>query len=265
MSCALVDNIDYPPYIKNILDTLSVGNGNPEAKNCACLLKTPLNEDGCPILTSDNKFAVFPFCWTFIEGQPPTPFASQPLKLTADQAMELYWKSNSVSNINLTYQSKAFGGCPQDSYFYMRPDGNTKLEKRKFLDNQLLLDNRDIKKLLCSHYVAFSQDFELEDCDGNISYDRFEVMKFFGGQNYINKENNIYYFYPSTYINIAFYTTVLNSTLTPCIIPCSPEEGVVFTLNIKGISVEAAPTQWDYDEFTTQNLWTFNNTTINIS
>jgi hypothetical protein len=57
----------------------------------------------------------------------------------------------------------------------------------------------------------------------------------------------------------------LNSTLTPCIIPCSPEEGVVFTLNIKGISVEAAPTQWDYDEFTTQNLWTFNNTTINIS
>jgi hypothetical protein len=85
MPCAITEPGNYPNYIKNILKTIEVGNDN-DLKACACSLKTPLNNQGCPIIDSNGKIGVFPVCI-----QDGIPFPSQYLDLSLEELMALFW------------------------------------------------------------------------------------------------------------------------------------------------------------------------------
>jgi hypothetical protein len=105
-----------------------------------------------------------------------------------------------------------------------------------------------------------------------------EVIKFFAGDNYVNKENGICYFYPSIFTDIGFYTSILSTERCgwgePCCgwgQPCSPDEGISVKIKIGQNSEPAITepeiviTEFDYDEFNTPDGFSFNNTTITIN
>jgi hypothetical protein len=99
MPCALISNADYPDYLKKILKEIEVGNDD-NLKYCACSLRTPTTNGGCPILDEDDKVVAYPFCTTYSEA-PPTNYSY--VKLTHKEAMELYWKTKSI-NWNVHYR-----------------------------------------------------------------------------------------------------------------------------------------------------------------
>jgi hypothetical protein len=61
MPCGLTSGADYPDYLKGILKEIAVGNDG-DLKACACSLRSPVNNEGCPILDEDGKVGAFPFC-----------------------------------------------------------------------------------------------------------------------------------------------------------------------------------------------------------
>ena len=63
MPCALTEPGNYPDYLKSILKRIDVEN-DTESKTCACSLRTPVDDEGCPITDSDGKLGAFPFCST---------------------------------------------------------------------------------------------------------------------------------------------------------------------------------------------------------
>lgn len=100
MPCALTEPDNYPDYLKSYLKEITAGNDD-ELKACACSLKTPTTEEGCPILDEDGKVGAFPFCVTNIAnisvggicGGPEWYACSyeQGSGLTLKQAMQMYW------------------------------------------------------------------------------------------------------------------------------------------------------------------------------
>jgi hypothetical protein len=92
MPCALVEPGSYPDYIKSILNEISAGNDD-EAKACACSLRTPLTDEGCPITDEDGKLLAFPFCLidTPVTGPFYNEFVTSSVGLSYKDAMRLYW------------------------------------------------------------------------------------------------------------------------------------------------------------------------------
>ena len=93
MSCALTDNAGYPDYLKSILREIAAGNDD-ELKTCACQLKTPTTDGGCPILDEDDKVVAFPFCLrdTNPNLTSSIDFYTSDIGLSYKEAMKLYWK-----------------------------------------------------------------------------------------------------------------------------------------------------------------------------
>jgi hypothetical protein len=107
MPCALTSEADYPDYLKSILNEIEAGN-DEALKACACSLKTPTTNGGCPILGEDNKVGAFPFCLTYIEEDTSSvgDGTNYPLKLSLKDAMNLYWSSFRFEN-DITYSVNA--------------------------------------------------------------------------------------------------------------------------------------------------------------
>ena len=103
MPCALTSDADYPDYLKSILKEIEVGN-DEKLQACACSLKTPITDEGCPITDSDGKLGLFPECLV-IEDNGLQLF-------TLKEIMEIYWKTKSFTlNVNFNYddgESKSF-------------------------------------------------------------------------------------------------------------------------------------------------------------
>jgi len=92
MPCALTSNTDYPGYIKAILKEIDAGN-DETLKACACSLKTPVTDEGCPILDEDGKVGAFPFCWTQSDISGVGANTRWPVGVSLKQAMNLYWNT----------------------------------------------------------------------------------------------------------------------------------------------------------------------------
>jgi hypothetical protein len=114
MPCVLTESGNYPDYLKSILKKIAVENDN-EAKACACSLRTPLTDEGCPITDEDGKLVAFPFCLT--DSPPPLPYFDEgvitSIGLSYKDAMRLYWSK--TINMKFTgYKSVSSGDvdCP---------------------------------------------------------------------------------------------------------------------------------------------------------
>lgn len=110
MPCALTSLDNYPDYLKNYLKEIAASN-DENLKICACQLKTPLNNEGCPIVDEDGKVGAFPFCVTSVNNPQEAGYlGSIGSGLTLKQAMEIYWKG-----IGIKYGSYP-GVCANDGY-----------------------------------------------------------------------------------------------------------------------------------------------------
>jgi hypothetical protein len=86
MPCALTSGADYPNYLKSILKTIAAGNDN-NLQACACQLRSPVNDEGCPIIDSNGKIGAFPFC--FGNGVPSNPELF--IKTDLETMMKVFW------------------------------------------------------------------------------------------------------------------------------------------------------------------------------
>jgi len=111
MPCALAEPGNYPDYLKAILKEIEVGNDD-EAKACACSLKSPADDEGCPILDEDGKLVAFPFCLS--DTNPnlgnENPFYTSDIGLSYKDAMKLYWKRDPI---NISFQASGSRAQPQ--------------------------------------------------------------------------------------------------------------------------------------------------------
>ena len=89
MPCALISDADYPDYIKKMLKIINVGDDNT-LKACACSLRSPVTDEGCPVVDEDGKIGLFPFCVTQA-GQVGNN-TSNPVGMSLKDVMTLYWK-----------------------------------------------------------------------------------------------------------------------------------------------------------------------------
>jgi len=88
MPCALTEPDNYPDYLKSILKEIDAGSDD-ELKDCACDLKSPVDDEGCLIVDENNKIGGFPFC--IAEGNNVGPTTPRPLGFSMKQIMRMYW------------------------------------------------------------------------------------------------------------------------------------------------------------------------------
>jgi hypothetical protein len=89
MACGATSNLDYPDYIKEMLKIINAENDNT-LKSCACSLRSPLTDEGCPVVDEDGKVGLFPFCVT--QGGQVGNNTSNPVGMPLKDVMTLYWK-----------------------------------------------------------------------------------------------------------------------------------------------------------------------------
>lgn len=84
MACGLTSDADYPDYLKRILKEINVGNDDA-LKNCACSLRTPTTDEGCPATDEDGKVGAFTSCIQTALDPANCPW-------TLKEAMAIYWR-----------------------------------------------------------------------------------------------------------------------------------------------------------------------------
>ena len=89
MPCAITEPDNYPDYIKSLLKAIAAGN-NTDLKTCACSLRTPVDNEGCPIIGEDGKIGAFPFCITESDGNTGNNTLF-PIGFTLKELMTIYW------------------------------------------------------------------------------------------------------------------------------------------------------------------------------
>lgn len=190
MPCALTEPDNYPDYLKSYLKEIAVGN-NEELKTCACQLKTPLNNEGCPIVDEDGKVGAFPFCVTNIAnisvggicGGPEWYACSyeQGSGLTLKQAMRMYWLTVGIKIGTIKASDNKvlteIGGIPGDG-------------------GSPICSNIDIDLLIGHFEEQSSSVFNLNGLyyDGTSFYFPFNNHWFSNNPYRIKFNNNIFYF-----------------------------------------------------------------------
>jgi hypothetical protein len=202
MPCSLELKNNIPKYIQAILDEILAGNDDA-LKACACNLKVPVGNDGCPVKDEDGKFGIFPFCCSLVE-EGVGDNTNYPLKLTLKQAMDLYWNTSSW---NLDAVANSAGCCTYNGIF----SGG---ERYEF--NDLEREAPPKKNLVCFNYFNYKAGAQVTACcpvPGNPEpvcstsssepivltlFENLDAMRY-------KKEGNIYYFYPHLTIAIGVY------------------------------------------------------------
>ena len=108
MACGLTSGADYPDYLKAILKGIEAGNDD-EAKACACSLRTPTTDEGCPITDEDGKLLAFPFCLDTTAPAIDPNYERNDLALTYKQAMKFYWHKSIRVEVNLAVSHHSYG------------------------------------------------------------------------------------------------------------------------------------------------------------
>jgi hypothetical protein len=96
MPCALTEPTNYPSYLQTILTEINSGNDD-NLQTCACGLKSPVTDEGCPVTDEDSKIGAFPFCCPLVTTGVGAN-TNYPLKLTLKQVMLLYWQVKSFTH-----------------------------------------------------------------------------------------------------------------------------------------------------------------------
>lgn len=260
MPCALTSPDNYPDYLEGILKEIDAGN-DENLKACACSLKTPTTDEGCPIVDEDGKIGGFPFCIPLVEnGFGLDTF--YPLKLTLKEAMRFYWLSrwSTLSVEILSAYVDPWFSCPGPPIIRCLSGSKTFKESVSSLDftfNGSILNNNTSK--VCPGLFNLSATVNSENinrscppcstpCDPLapvlteigiisafeapfISYDEENNIVIYGSRMVMNKEGGEYYFYP--YFNLLYMsyggaiTTNLsqlqNTGLLPCYFGCTTE------------------------------------------
>ena len=142
MPCALTSDADYPDYLKSILKEIEAGN-DEELKACACALRSPVTDEGCPVVDEDGKVGAFPYC--IAEGNNVGPTTPRPLGFSMKQIMRMYWFGFNIDiylSVNTIIQANY---CPQlglpmdfpDSYV---SNGNKEID---------FIFNKTLKQKIC--------------------------------------------------------------------------------------------------------------------
>jgi hypothetical protein len=185
MPCALIEPGNYPGYLKSILKEIEVGN-DKELKACACQLRSPVTDEGCPIVDENGKIGAFPFCSTLVTDGVGDDTA-YPLKLTLKQAMNLYWKTTDWK-FSASAQSSSCGNSWSINYTQ-----NKRLTSSKVPPS---------KNLVCQNLFQYITEYNGSIC-GVYGCDPFRgnylmssIFETFSNQMKYKKEGDIYYFYP---------------------------------------------------------------------
>jgi hypothetical protein len=203
MPCPLTSDLEYPDYVKKILKEIEVGN-DQRLKDCACKLKTVVDEEGCPILDEDNKLGLFPFCITDTETDPTTmglslghPWLNYPyaVGLSLDDMMHLFWRVIGYSEP----KSSCTVIIPPDDY----DPGSTNTFSSCGSSIPLNKASSDVKERVCNAHIGFSFNRKANDDDilyGNASpgctINNHEDIAFFQSSNYYKtcyRYNDLYY------------------------------------------------------------------------
>ena len=111
MACALTEPGNYPDYIKNMLKGINVGN-DTDLKNCACSLRTPLTDEGCPVIDKDGKVGVFRACiYKNLECYGSEFDYPCPANWTLKNAMDIHWRIKTIQvQVSMTGKRLKTGG-----------------------------------------------------------------------------------------------------------------------------------------------------------
>jgi hypothetical protein len=132
MPCAITEPDNYPDYLKGYLKEVNATNDD-DLKACACYLRTPTTDEGCPITDEDGKLVAFPFCLNDTNPNIDSNSGNiANLGLSYKQAMELFWKP--VKDKKINFDIKANGQCLYDYGFpcagYVVGENNLNSDKR---------------------------------------------------------------------------------------------------------------------------------------
>ena len=229
MPCAS-SNVDYPDYLKNILKQIEAGN-DTTLKNCACSLKSPVTDEGCPVVDEDGKVGAFPLCWEFTEDTSLVGDGTlNPIKLTLKDAMWLYWQSKDFTQ---TFKYIEVGGCGPCSTPIAIHDYKKKKYERYVEQDKELVCKKERSLIYDLKFTGkYSGGGDPPVCvTSENSYDYslagffFNMYQDFCGVNppevpvyqYYIKEGNDYYFYPSFLMRYATYNTGWSSYEEACV------------------------------------------------
>jgi hypothetical protein len=194
MPCPLTSDLEYPDYVKKILKEIEVGN-DQRLKDCACKLKTVVDEEGCPILDEDNKLGLFPFCITDTETDPTTmglslghPWLNYPyaVGLSLDDMMHLFWR---VIGYSEPKSSCTVIIPPYDDY----DPGSTNTFSSCGSSIPLNEASSDVKERVCNAHIGFSFMGAGED---GCTINNYEDIVFFEPSDYYEtcyRYNDLYY------------------------------------------------------------------------
>jgi len=192
MPCALTEPTNYPAYLQTILKEINAGN-NDDLKDCACSLRSPVNDEGCPIIDEDGKIGAFPFCCPLVTTGVGAN-TNYPLKLTLKQAMLLYWQVKSFNHSFTESSHYTVFGQPPGPCVSVSPIPGLSQARS---GTMLILDQNfeaitEYKKRVCSSRIALFYYFNSysEGIFGYLFGNGIEPpIKY-------KKEGDTYYFYP---------------------------------------------------------------------
>lgn len=139
MSCN--SDISFPSYLDSLIKEIEYGNDNNK-KDCACSLKIPKKENGCPILDSNNKAGAFNEC--LIIGNPPStgPDTDFPFSMNLADISKIYWQGKKWKITFSVGSWKETGDCGRTSTFTQ--DGQNDPKESNIITPE------DLKERICS-------------------------------------------------------------------------------------------------------------------
>lgn len=234
MPCpTLQQPLDFPKYLLNIFKEVDIGK-DENLKKCNCKLHIPYKkfDTACKEIiyqfSADKRYIKggFPFCnIKYSENDPSVgPGTQYPIRLTLEQAMNLYWNSKYFTNnfsaitswgYSLTYPCPdgavcSGGGSDSESWVQYGKIQNI-CKTNETLDPNFKLNEQ--KELICpgALYLLYDYDHALGSCSGctpgGPSCYETKSKEFTAGMSLfeadpdlpqlkIVKKNNIYWFYP---------------------------------------------------------------------
>lgn len=139
-------NISFPSYLDSLIKEIS--NGTDKSKKiCACNLKIPKKEDGCPILDSNGKAGGFNECLIIDNPGSTGPDTNFPFSMNLAEISKIYWQGKkwtmnfSVSSWNET------ADCGRKATFTQDGQNNPK--------DTNIITPEEIKERICS--TSFEQ------------------------------------------------------------------------------------------------------------
>lgn len=242
MPCALTSDFEYPDYLKNVFKEISAGN-NESLKVCVCQLKTPVDEDGCPIFDENGKIGVFPFCIAKTNSDPksfvlnavgPTFIKPYQVGLSLKQLMNLYWRFKDFRiNCYIQVENQLNCSIPPQPSFLQTVEANGITQNNQNLNK--------IKDLICYNSIP---DTIIHNARGTVSdsiggiYNSdyaFQLKIKFKEMVYHFQSDNKFYPYIDVTVAQNYYNGISIGDWSYLSLPSGPCYGQISEAKINGI------------------------------